>query len=124
MRESGIVLAMILVVLLLGGTGIISFNLAGIYPQMLNGVGTILSTILLTLIIGVDLVFIVLIARTPNQQREARMGRAVFNRLNLRTKLKQRDTMFQTHTQDIIFNPSTRIDESLISLPPIPRTNS
>jgi len=72
MLKSGLVFAIILAalaILLLSGIGIITFNLS-ISLQVLNGIGVALSTILLGIIIAMDLMFVVLIARTPNKQWE------------------------------------------------------
>ncbi|MBI5032697.1 MAG: hypothetical protein HZB51_19410 [Chloroflexi bacterium] len=70
MLKSRLALTIMLVaftVLLLGGTGLIAFNLSSIAPELLNGIGGTISAILLALIIAMDLVFVVLIARTPNR---------------------------------------------------------
>jgi ABC-type amino acid transport system permease subunit len=66
MRKSGLGFAMILAILLLVSTGII-FSLSSTFPQMLNGIGMTVSAIFLAFVIGMDLLFIILIARTPNR---------------------------------------------------------
>lgn len=70
MPKSGLVLVIILAslaVLLLGGTMILGFNLSDISSELLNGIGATLSAMLLALILVMDLMFVVLIARTPNR---------------------------------------------------------
>ena len=59
-----------LIVLLLGGIGMIGFNLSSISPTLLNGIGWFISAILLALIIAMDLTFVVLIVRTPNRWQQ------------------------------------------------------
>ena len=69
MPKPGIILALILAalaVLLFSGIGIVTFNLS--VSQVLNGIGSIISAIFLGLILAMDLLFVVLIARTPNRQ--------------------------------------------------------
>jgi hypothetical protein len=70
MPKSGVILAIILAVLavlLLSGIGIITFN-PSISLQVLNAIGSIISAIFLALILAMDLLFVFLIARTPNRR--------------------------------------------------------
>lgn len=67
MSKSRLVLTIILVVLLLGSIGIFGFNPSGISRELLNGIGVTSSAIGLALIIAMDLIFVILIARTPNR---------------------------------------------------------
>lgn len=68
MRRSGAIRAVILTalsVLVVSGTGIILFNHSNISPQFVNGVGAVLSAVVLAVMVGMDALFVVLIAGTP-----------------------------------------------------------
>ncbi len=70
MYKSRVILTIILAalaILFLGTIGIIRFNLSSISCQLLDGIGATISVIFLTLIIAMDMTFIILIARTPNR---------------------------------------------------------
>ena len=56
--------------LVLGGIAIITFNFSNTWSHVLNGIGMIISGIGLVLIFAVDLIVVVLIARTPNRRWE------------------------------------------------------